>query len=356
MSQETLSLTRVDDTLEPLLSCLSLAMTHHCPVIAHTLWNSIPYTALLPFQLHLRWPGRVSNLPLTMTCTIVPFLHVDARIVQVPLYSADEANNVRFQARAYRYASKSDCAGDFVHPDWEEGWRKHRDSFQKLLLPGCSFLSTDAISQSGQISRGNRPYLGARASRSAPRPHILVPTHGLLSDEASSLLASSDLLLVNLQKVRGLNMLAGIREVLLRRGDKQPSLIIASSPSDLSALKWNELGLTAMDCVVSIAPRLNTVATTIIGKDRPQTERRFDFAISELRGLSPRIDTLAHLATAAWWAGRQTMVHTDREDGSLYRFSTALEQARREAPSEARLFTAAEALLTETFEDQALGK
>lgn len=354
LSQETLSLAQVDDALSPLLNSLSLALTHYSPVIAHTLWHSIPYTALLPFQLHLRWPGKVEKLPLTMTCTVAPFFHADARVAQIPLYQAHEANNVRHQARAYRYATKSDCSGDFVHPDWEEGLRNHRDWLQERLLPGCSFLSIDVVGQSGQISRGNRPYLGSRASRNAPRPHIFVPAHSSLSDEAYTLLASTDLLLVNLQRVRGQSALAVIREILLRRGDKLPSLIISSSPGDLSAIQWRELGLSAIDSVINSAPRLHTVGTTIIGKDRPQTERRFDFAISELRGLSPLVDHLAHLATAAWWAGRQNMVHTEREDGSLYRFSLALEQAQRVAPSEARLLTAAATLLTETFEDRAL--
>ncbi len=318
--------------------------------------SSFCFSTDLNDQLGYQAPFLHTFQDTTFTCAVVPFLNPDARLVQIPLYQANEANKVRHQARAHRYALKSYFNNDFVHPDWEEGFRKHRAVLQERLLPGCSFLSIDTVGQSGQISRGNRPYLGARAVRSAPRPHILVPAHGSLSKEAIAVLASADLLLVNLQKVRGQNVLNVIREVLLSRGNKLPSLIIASSPSDLSAIMWSELGLDSADYFVGTAPSLSKVEVTIIGKDRPQIERNFDFAVAELRGYTPLVDNLARLATAAWWAARQNMIQGDREDLGLRRFLAALGEARLEAPSEARLLAAAENLVTETFEDRKLAQ
>ncbi len=356
MTQGIISMAVVNEALNPLVDGISLALTRRCPVVVHTLWHPLPYTALIPFHLHLCWAGRFNALPLTATCAVVPFLNADSRLVQAPLYQADEANKVRHQARAQRYALKSYLDNDFVHPDWEEGLKKHRAALQERVLPGCSFLSVDTVGQFGQIFRGTRPYLGARVVRSAPRPHILVPAHGALSKEAYAILASADLLVINLQKVRGQNALSVIREVLLTRGSKLPSLIITSSPGDLSAILWNELGLDSTDYFIGTAPSLSDVDVTIIGKDRPQVERDFAFAAVELQGYSPLVDNLLRMATAAWWAGRQNMIQGDREDLSLRRFSAALEQARLESPSEARLLTAAEDLITRTFEDQRLAQ
>src|SRR5947209_5819953 len=108
MSEGTVSLEKVDDALGPLLNGLSLALTRRCPVVIHTLWHTIPYTALLPFHLHLRWAGKLDALPLTVTCAVVPFLNADARLVQTPLYYTHEANIVRRQARFHRNTTKTD--------------------------------------------------------------------------------------------------------------------------------------------------------------------------------------------------------------------------------------------------------
>src|SRR5437660_5453917 len=158
MSAEgALSLEKMDYALHPLMDGLSLALTHRCPVIIHTLWHPILYTALLPFHLHLRWPGKINELPLTISCSVVPFFNADARLVQFPLYNAHQANKMRLQARHYRDVSKTDFEGDFVHPDWEEGFRKHRTTLQERILPGGSFLAVDTVGAGGCISRGHRP-------------------------------------------------------------------------------------------------------------------------------------------------------------------------------------------------------
>src|SRR5260370_841786 len=351
------SLAEVDDALKPLLDGLSYAVTHHRLVVIHTLWQTVRSIALLPFHLHLRWPGLIDALPLTVTCAFVPFLNADAYQVHLPLYSPQEANLARRRARAYRNTANTSFAGDFVHPDWEEGYARHRRDFQERLLPGCSFLAVGAVGQTGHIARGSRPHLGAIAVRKAPRPYLLVPAHGPLSAEAYAALAHADLLLVNLQKVRGRHALTVIREVLLRRGRDQPSLLIASSPSDLFALGWNELGLDATDYLFGHAPAVRTVHITMVGQDRPQAERTFEVAVTELRGSSPLAETLATFATAAWWSSRQSIAEESGEtDASFRRFRAALERASLDAPAEARLFTAANALITDTFRNCELAR
>lgn len=352
MSQ--LSIETVDEALTPLLDGLSLALKHQCPVVIHTLWHPIPYLALLPFHLHLRWAGRLDMLPLTSTCSIVPFLSADLLLAQTQLYQVEAANTVRRQARAYRHNTHSNFDNDFVHPDWEEALIKHREVLRDKNLAGYSFLSVDTIGQSGQVLRGTRPYLGIKAVRNAPRPRILVPTRGTLSQEAYTALATTDLLLVNLQRIRGQKMLTLIQEVLRVRGSTRPSLIIASSPSDLAALAWNDLGIHAMNVVIGQSPTLSHIGITVIGKDRPQAEQVFSFAVTELRGYSPVVDTLTRLATAAWWSGRQNIIGITEQDTNFLRFSNALEQAYLQAPSDARLLTTAEKLLTEIFNNQEL--
>lgn len=140
MSQEILSLAMIDDALKPLLDGLALALQSCGPVVVHTLWHPLPYISLLPFHLHLRWAGCIDALPLTITCTVAPFLHADSRLVQTPLYEIDKAHMLRDRARFQRYKLQSYHTDDFKHPHWEESLRKprHRDAFQGKLLPGNS--------------------------------------------------------------------------------------------------------------------------------------------------------------------------------------------------------------------------
>ncbi len=85
------SLTEVDEQLKPLLDGLSYAVTHHRLVVIYTLWHQVHDTALLPFHLHLRWPGIIDALPLTtISCTFLPYLNTDAYQVHLPLYSPQE--------------------------------------------------------------------------------------------------------------------------------------------------------------------------------------------------------------------------------------------------------------------------
>ena len=351
------SLIEVDEQLKPLLDGLSYAVTHRRLVVVHTLWQQIPYNALLPFHLHLRWPGIIDALPLTVTCTFLPYLNADAFQVHLPLYSPQETNLARRRARSYRNTANTSLNDDFVHPDWEEGFARHRPHWQDRLLPGCSFLAVDTVGQTGHIVRGSRPYLGTIAVRKAPRPRVLVPAHGSLSAEAYAALAHSELLLVNLQKVRGRHTLAVIREILLLRGADQPGLLIASSPSDLFALGWKELGLDATYFQFGHVPAVHAVQVTVVGQDRPQAEREFEFAVTELQGFSPLVEALARFATAAWWSSRQNIAQdSGATDASFRRFHAALERASFDAPAEARLFTTANVLITDTFKNCELAR
>ncbi len=213
------------------------------------------------------------------------------------------------------------------------------------------------MGQTGCIARGSRPYLGKIAVRKAPRPQVLVPAHGSLSAEAYNALAHSDLLLVNLQKVRGRQALTIIREILLLRGADQPGLLIAYSPSDLFALGWKELGLDATYYQFGHAPAVHIVNVTVVGQDRPQAEREFEFAVTELRGSSPLAESLSTFATAAWWSSRQNVAQdSGAADAAFRRFQVARERASFDAPAEAQLFTTANMLITSTFKNGELAR
>lgn len=339
----------VDESLAPLLDPLGHALRDRRMVVLHTLWQRIPHIALLPFHLHLRWPSRLADLPLSTGFVVLPFLGRDARLTHLPLYTPGCANMARRKARHDRWEAGTALDGDFVHPDWEEGFSRHEADLFERLLPGRSFLAVDTIGRTGTISRGSRSGLGAVASRTAPRPHILVPGQWATSAEAYVRLADEDIVLVDLQSLRGTRQLHHIREVLRRRGDGRPTLVVTSSPSDLVHLGWDELRLAPLDCVMSVAPQLRDIRVTIVGKDRPQAERQFEFAIGELAGYSDVIDHLIGLAKSAWWASRQRVAAAADVEPAWRRFQVALDRARTSTPVEAQLLTAAERLIASTY-------
>jgi hypothetical protein len=344
----------VDANVQPLLSALRLATDRQQLVVVHQLWHRNRHWALLPFHLHLRWPGTLDALPLSATFALLPFRQSDARLLQTALYAPDDAKRARRQARAFRHELGADLREDFVHEDWEEGLERHRAELSGRLLPPISYLAVDTVTRSGSISRGTRPCLGRFAVRNGFRPHVLVPARGELPESACGLLAGADVMLMDLQGVRGYRALAVMREVLRQRPTHTPGLLLTASPNDLIALDWEALGLEALNFHSGAAPTVHEIRVTIVGRDRPQAEREFEFAVEELLGHSAEIDRLADLAKAAWWSGRQAVALGDDSDPTLRRFAQALEHLESQDPLDARLFSAARELLSRTFCDTEL--
>ena len=130
---------------------------------------------------------------------------------------------------------------DFSIPDWEQGCGGRREEFGELLLLGRAFLSVDTISGAGRVVRGNRPKVGKYAVRSALRPTLLVPTKRGVSDVSARMLADVDLLIVNIQGLKGRRTIESIQNLLRARGAGRATLIIASSPCDILSLNLDTL-------------------------------------------------------------------------------------------------------------------
>lgn len=340
-----LQLADVDDALSRLLCPLEAAVSACRLVVAHSLWRPVPYVALLPHHLHLCWPDRIKSLPMNVQFAVVPFLARDSELMNIPLYSPGAAREARRIARYKRHKEQRNLSFDFVHADWEEGFARNRSHLKGKNLSASSFVAVDVVTSTGEIVRGRRPVLGRIASRRDLRPSILVPGKRNITQKTHESLAKADVLLINLQQIRGHRTLEVIREVLRHRGHHLPGLIVTSSPNELRNLGLDNLGQEVIHQTVGKAPSLHEVRISVVDQDRLQAEREFEFAVTEVRGHSEQLDHLADLAKAAWWAIRQSLAAGDREDPAVRRFWSALDRAQREDPFEARQFTSAEKLL-----------
>src|SRR5690348_16323670 len=108
MPENTSTLEHADAALHPLLAPLERSLYSQRLVVVHQLWHRCWDWALLPFHLHLRWPGTLDTLPLSATFALVPLRHVDARLLTIPMYDPANAKQARLQARAYRNELRSD--------------------------------------------------------------------------------------------------------------------------------------------------------------------------------------------------------------------------------------------------------
>jgi hypothetical protein len=82
---------------------LQRAIERRGVVVVLGLWHRMRYVDLLPFHVHLRWPGVVDGLPLNATIAVAPLL--DTELVNTPLYGVAAAREAR---RAARWARSQD--------------------------------------------------------------------------------------------------------------------------------------------------------------------------------------------------------------------------------------------------------
>lgn len=315
--------------LEPLVQCGRSGW-----IVAFSAWRLIPEVNYLPFHLHLHWPDRIHWLPLNASVTFLPELDIDDQ----PLYEVNQSRAARREARFTRYQEQRALPLDLEHPDWEDGAARHDARIGDESLSPWSFLSVDQIRANGAVVRGHRPVLGRFASRTDPRPSVLVPTRRRLDGAAIQRLAETDLLIANVQNLRGLRSIRVVTSVTGARQKSKPTLIVASSPSDLYALGIHEEQLVLPVLPVSPPPQTVSADLTLVGLDRPSAEERFRFAVSELAGTSTSVDRVLELAKRAWWVARQSF--SEGIDIEVRRFSEALESLLVESPFEAGALTA----------------
>lgn len=363
-SDASIDLSSVDAALRPVLDPLRHAVRTARPVLALSLWERLPLVALLPFHTQLRWAGEIDGLPLTTTMSFLPYQRYDRSLVRAPLYVPEEVHNALSLARMCRVGTSLAMRNDFVWQDWEEGWRNHRHEFQSVCLPGCSYLVVGSVQPMGDIRKAPRPHLGRVAVRRAPQPALLTPGRRIAHPRGEaaqvSRLAETDLVFINLQEIRSASARETSSALILRRA-RRPTLLIASCLADALTVEPDILDQLPIDFLgassTSIAfNQVGVVATaTLVGRDRPQEQARFDYAVTNLRGQNTALEPILDLAEQAWWAARQHLIiDEDTQARTLQRYFIALETLRRRNPFDADLLTAATQLLEQTIADRAM--
>jgi hypothetical protein len=344
----------LDRQLWPLVSSVAQALETRGIVATLSLWQPVPALALLPFSLHARWPDRVDRLPLSTTMTLLPCSGADRALLEVPLCTPEEAYTARVCARWYRNEMKTAHDGDFRLVDWEEGYHRHRKDGGQRLLGANSYLAVDTVRPEGTIARGSRPYLGRFASRRAYRPSLLIPGRGALSEAALAVLASTDLAVFNLQRLRGTRTRDVLKGVLAaRRRLSLPTLLVASSPNDLFALEDEEIEHAVPLYTTEYTPTLEQLHLAPVGRDRLQLEQHFHFAVTELRGYSAALDTALDEIELAWWIARQSLDPSSARAAVLPRLAHAEQYLSSVAPADAGLLHSAHELIERALADEA---
>lgn len=334
----------IDEELRPFLAPLRLAVQHSRPVVALQLWRRTTSLPLIPFHLHLRWPDEVAQLSLFAVVSLAPFFAADEEQAELSsLYSVRDAHEARTVARTARYKEKRSLPDDFRFADWEDGV-KRRPELRDLALPGASFVGVDRISPVGDIRKGSRARLGRYCGRRDRRPCLLVPGKRGITGTAREALAQAELLITNLQGIRGRKTLEALHDLVTARGENRATLIVASNPTELLTLGLT--GIERADHVVIGKPlSLLEARVFAVGKDRMLAERSYEFAVRDLGVGADETTRTLNLAKSAWWAIRQS-VGTEPEDlPEMHRFLNALDNLKIIAPHEAVALSGIEHLL-----------
>lgn len=334
----------IDEELRPFLAPLRSAVRHPHLVVALQLWRRAPNLPLLPFHLHLRWPDEIAQLPLFAGVSLAPFFSADVEQAELrPMYSVRDAHEARTRARRERYREGRNLPDDFFFADWEDGFKRHPE-LGNLVLPGASFLAIDRISQTSAVKKGGRPRLGKYCGRRERRPCLFVPGRRDLTGDAGEALAQAELLIVNLQGVRGRKTLDALRHLVVARGENDATLIVASSPTELLTLGIPGIEQTE-HMVIGTRPKLLEARVFPVGKDRLLAERSYEFAIHDPGVLTEETMKTLELAKSAWWAVRQSVGGELEDLPEARRFLNALEHLRVVAPHEAAAIAGMEQLL-----------
>lgn len=331
-------LREADRQLEWLIEPVSNAIENRCCTILVQTWRKIPHFALLPFHLHLHWPGRVDALPLNPRIGLVPFFESDFFTASTPLYGVSEVVDRRTNARVRR-GSKRSFSEDFVPQDWESKAAKRLSKLGRFVLPGASYIAIDRVTPEGEVILGHRSVLGRIAARAGPRPFVLVPTKRGASAKSASVFSGLDVLLVNAQGLRGRRTITSLRTTLSRCLGKVPILVLASSPTDALALFEEGLAPSVhLQCIGELQSSLE-VGITVVGRDRPSADREFEFAVEGLEQRGKALGDLVRMAKVAWWALRQALYQPSTEPVEVRRFIAGHEQALTQIPVEGALLT-----------------
>lgn len=294
-----------DNVLLPLLDAAECAVANRARIPLLSLWNRIPVVAMFAAYLHLKWPGRVPSLPLTPRIGLFPFFGSDLELLSQPQYSVRATQTYRQLARSKRFSERAGLRGDF-YPDWEQALDRRRGKLEHLVLPASSFISIDRVTETGDIKSGHRQVIGKFAPRRELKPQLLVPARVELTKPMVRAFDGLDLVIVNVQNIRGKHLTRSIEYFLAEISPSVPMLIVASSPADLVVTKALEPP-SRKPIILAGRQQSASVVVQSVSKDRALAERQFHFAIE---GLEEKSDLLARVVTQAkraWWATRQSM-------------------------------------------------
>jgi hypothetical protein len=350
-SIDTLPRDPIDETLFPLLELAERAVATHTRIPVLSLWKRLPFIPLFAAHLHLRWPGQVKSLPLSPRIGIFPFFASDLDFLCRPLYNVQKAQSGRQTARAKRFSESPPPKGE-LYPDWEQAVDRWRHKLQQLVLPASSFISVDRVNESGDIRQGHRQIIGRFTPRGAPRPQLLVPARVEVTRQLIRAFGSLDLILVNVQNIRG-KQLAGSIEYFLREiPTTLPTLILASSPADLMFVGALE-SPSKSPVILTGLNRASAMKVKEVNRDRAQAERQFCFATEGLAEQSDIMSRLVSQGKRTWWATRQSMsVDTPREALAFARlYSDMLD---RTPGCELELFEETKRLILQESENSAM--
>jgi hypothetical protein len=161
-------------------------------------WHRLKYLPLLPFHLHLRWPGCLQSLSLNPSIGLVPFFESDHIVASSAIYNVLDVLQARQKARVKRLQGPS-SPDDLSYQDWESRAEKRLSKVGNLTLPGTSYVAIDQVSPEGQIGWGHRSVLGRMTSRAGLRPRVMVPSRRGVSATSAARFMQMDLLVINLQ-------------------------------------------------------------------------------------------------------------------------------------------------------------
>lgn len=332
----------VDASLRSLIPALVGCGAGRTTVIA--LEGPITGISLLPVQLHARWPDALPWLPMTCTFSVLPFTASDLATASYPLYRVGDARDVRRAARLARNEGARAQPGDFQHPDWEMSEVIRNGRLDDLVLPARAYVSIHRIQPDGSARSLPRPKLGRHAKRDTPCARVLVPGARHPSRREIEVLSDTDLLIIDLQRLRGPRTIRLIRAVLAQRELHRPTLLVAASPADLFAVGIDSPPGPSHFFTIGKPSPLDRVHIAPVGRDRLAAEERFTTALSGLAEQSPASAALAALAENAWWSTRQGI---NSESGSRERrsFELGLENLERQDAYSAGAFTACRDLI-----------
>lgn len=297
----------LDERLACLVSALRSSLQNRCPVVVELLDAPLPEAVLLPFYLLLLQPDLVPELPMNVTFGVLPFSRTERAIVEGFWLHVEDVFERRRAARWQRYQESRHHPKDLEWSDWETRYGLHKRRLSNLTLPAHSFVSVDSVGTAGSVKTGHRPVLGKVAERNGMRLAVMTSAPGGLDQGAVTRFTEVDVLLVNLQGVRGTRAVNFAKEVLQARTAYHPTVVVLDGPAQYLDLNIQEVASHRLELASLSGPWNPQLLSTLVCRDRPQADVVFRDTICGLEDLSHYSARLAQQATRAWWSLRQTI-------------------------------------------------